>query len=305
MHALLDGWGPDRGCRRADRPINRNFYDRLRTLDRLRTFLGNADAARVIKADVVRWKQSMQEAGRHISTIRDDLSEMSAVWTWGISNGLLHTAENPFGGVSPRKAPTKKRHVRAFTADEARTILTTSRSETGFLRLLPWVFCLTGARVNEVMQATKEDVTSLNGVAVIRIHDEGLRRSVKNKDSRRAVSIHPGLAAEGFLSYVPSLPAQSPLWPDVLFGQRSTTAGKKLGIWLRGLRIIDPSVSPAHSWRHWFVDACRGVQMPAEVRSALTGHSAKMDESAAYGTAMGSFSGVLGKAMASGPARVS
>lgn len=98
------------------------------------------------------------------------------------------------------------------------------------------------------MQATKEDVTSLNGVAVIRIHDEGPGHSLKNKDSRWAVPIHPALVAEGFLSYVASLLARSPIWPDVardnLFGQRSTTAGKKLGIWPRGLGINDPSVSP-------------------------------------------------------------
>jgi hypothetical protein len=108
------------------------------------------------------------------------------------------------------------------------------------------------------------------------------------------VPLHPALIAEGFLDYVAALPAGAPLWPDVsrdgVFGQRSVIAGRQLGRWLRtDLDIGDPNISPNHSWRHWFIGACRRVAMPVEVRSAITGHSAKMDESAAYGDAMGSF----------------
>ena len=33
-----------------------------------------------------------------------------------------------------------------------------ARTETGFLRWLPWVLCLTGARLNEICQAVREDI---------------------------------------------------------------------------------------------------------------------------------------------------
>ncbi len=87
--------------------------------------------------------------------------------------------------------------------------------------------------------------------------------------------------AEGFLSYVDALPAGSDLWPDMAkdsFGRRSGTGGRRVGRWLRkDAGITDATISPNHSWRHAFIEACRRVVMPLEVRSALTGHSGQMD----------------------------
>jgi len=147
-------------------------------------------------------------------------------------------------------------------------------------------------------------------VPIIRIHDEGNGLTLKNADSRRTVPLHPALVIEGFLDYVAGLPDGAPLWPDVrpdaVFGQRSVTAGHKVGRWLRSnLGIKDPLISPNHSWRHWFIGACRGVVMPLEVRSAITGHSAKMDESAGYGDSMGTFVQVVARYIAMVPCPVS
>ena len=292
--ALLSGWALDRGWKMDAKPIPRALYDRQRTLERLADFLGHRDADAVTKADAVRWKEDIQGRGRTAATVRNDVSEMSAVWAWGIRNGKLRSSDNPFQGFLPPKAKKKSREPRAFTDEEASRILQAARQEKGFLRWLPWVLCLTGARLNEVCQSAKEDVGVQDGVHVIRIHDEGEGRTIKNEDSRRTVPIHPALIAEGFLAYVEGLPGGSPLWPDIepdkVFGLRSTTAGRKVARWLRGdLGITDKLISPNHSWRHWFIGACRRVVMPLEVRSAITGHSAKMDESAAYGDGMGTF----------------
>ena len=260
---------------------------------------------------MVRWKEDMQARGRAVPTIRNDISEMSAIWTAGIRNGKLPDSANPFVGVSPPKTKSKAPKRRAFTQEEACMILGRARAETGFLRWLPWVCCLTGARLTEVCQSVRADVTEIDGVPVLRIYDEGGDdgaevRSIKNEDSRRDIPIHPALIAEGFLTYVAGLPLGSPLFPDAKpdanFGQRSVTAGKRLGRWMKTeLGIRDPRISPNHSWRHWFTGACRGVQMNPEVRSALTGHSAKMDESAGYGDGMKSFIHVLAAAMAKVP----
>ena len=113
----------------------------------------------------------------------------------------------------------------------------------------------------------------------------------------------PPLIAEGFLDYIGNLPAGSSMWPDIepdaVFGLRSTTAGRKMARWLRTkLDVADPLISPNHSWRHWFIGACRKIVMPIEVRSAITGHSAKMDESAAYADGMGTFVQVVAGYMA-------
>jgi integrase len=294
---LLSGWARDHGYRLDVRPIERAAYDRLRTLERLASFVGHRDAAKVTKADAVRWKEEAQSRGLTAATIRNDVSEMSAVWRWAIRSGKLEV--NPFEGVAPPKEKRRKQHQRrAFTDAEAAAILTAARGKKGFMRWLPWVCCLTGARLSEVCQSVKEDVMEMDGVTVLRIHDEGDSddnpRWLKNEDSRRDIPIHPALTAEGFLDYVRRLPARSPLFPDArpdeVFGRRSTIAGRQISRWLKQeLKITDPRISPNHSWRHYFVSACRRVEMHPEVRSALTGHSAKMDESAHYGDGMGSF----------------
>lgn len=306
--AALAGWAADNGhTTKEGEKIKRALYDRVRTIERLGIFLGHKDAARVTKADAVRWKEAMREQSLSVLTIRNDLSEMSAIWKWAIKNDKL--AMNPFEGVAPPKP--KKRTVarRAFTNEEAVAILTAARGQRGCLRWLPWVCCFTGARLTEVCQSNKEDVAIIDGVRVLRIHDEGEDgevRSIKNEDSRRNIPLHPALVAEGFLDYVAALPAGSPLFPDAkpdkVFGQRGPEAGRKVGRWLKtALKLTDPKISPSHSWRHWFIGACRGVAMHPEVRSALTGHSAKMDESAQYGAGMGAFIKVLAEALATVP----
>jgi site-specific recombinase XerC len=123
---LLKGWARDHGFDLDARPIARAAYDRQRTLERLASFLGHRDAIKVAKPDAVRWKEEMQARGLAAATIRNDLSEMSAVWRWSIRNGKLEV--NPFEGVAPPKEKGKKRQRRAFTEAEAVTILTAARS---------------------------------------------------------------------------------------------------------------------------------------------------------------------------------
>jgi integrase len=307
--ALLEGWALDHGWRVDAKPVPRALYDRQRTLERFATFLGHRDADLVSKADAVRWKEDAMRRGLQSPTVRNDISEMSALWAWGLRNGKLRADMNPFEGTLPPKAAKQGRDVRGFTNAEAATILRAARQQKGCLRWLPWVLCLTGARLNEITQSDKADVTVQDAVNVIHIHDVGEGRSVKSADSRRTVPLHPSLVAEGFLDYVASLPAGSPLFPDVrrdaVFGQRSVIAGRRITRWLRKeLGMVDPRISPNHSWRHWFVGACRSVVIPLEVRSAITGHSAKLDESAGYGDGMTTFIRVLASHIAKVPCPV-
>lgn len=299
---LLNGWARDHGLDPHGQPIERALYDRKRTLERLAAFVGHRNAAAVGKSDAARWKEGMQIRRLSNSTIRNDISEMSAIWNWAIRNGKLK--DNPFAGVAPPKERSPKRKRRGFTDAEAAAILTASRELTGYMRWLPWVCCFTGARISEICQASKADIVEINGIPVLRVTNEGddeassAARSVKNEYSRRDVPLHPALVAEGFLDYVRDLPVGSPLFPDAapdrVFGRRSTTAGRKISRWLKAdLGITDQKISPNHSWRHFFISACRSVAMNPEIRSALTGHSAKIDESADYGDEMKTFVGLL------------
>lgn len=289
---IVKGWARDHGHDPEAKPIPRAFYDRHRTATRLIGFLGHDDAGRVTKADAVRWKESM--SGKSLATIANDISEMSAVWRWGISNGKV--PQNPFTGILPPKtARNRKATRRPFTEHEACTILAAARLEAGALRWLPWLLASTGARLSEACQGTKEDVLVRAGISFLRIHEDDeeraageAQRSVKNEGSERMVPVHSALTAEGFLAYVASLPDGSPLFPDIppdkMFGQRGTSAQKLVGRWLRNkLKITDKKISPSHSWRHWWIDRARIARMDPEVRNAITGHADDGNESHRYG----------------------
>lgn len=291
---IVKGWARDAGHDPDAKPTPGPYYDRFRTASRLAEFLGHREVVKVTKAEAVRWKEDAQAAGKAASTVANDISEMSAVWKWAMAHGKA--TENPFAGIlPPKKARKRKATRRPYTDHEAVSILSAARLESGALRWLPWVLAATGARLSEVCQGTKSDMIEREGLPFLRIHadDEDrtageARRSVKNEGSERMVPIHPCLVTEGFLTYVAGLPAGSPLFhdipPDQMFGRRGTSAQKIIGRWMRNkLKITDKKISPAHSWRHWWIDRARVAGMHPEVRNAITGHADDGNESHRYG----------------------
>ena len=131
--------------------------------------------------------------------------------------------------------------------------------------------------------------------ALVRHSSPSNGKASRYADSRRTVPLHPALIAEGFLNYVDTFR------PILLAGQTSSpmrcsdcdppqpAARYPDGCarrWASLIRLSAPTIL------HWFIGACRKIVMPIEVRSAITGHSAKMDESAAYGDLRGSRGGL-------------
>jgi Domain of unknown function (DUF6538) len=70
---------------------------------------------------------------------------------------------------------------------------------------LPLLALFTGARLEELGQARKEDVKDIDGVPVLEISDRGEGMSVKTESSRRRIRIHQALLDLAFLDYVESL----------------------------------------------------------------------------------------------------
>ncbi len=284
MEALVNAWAAENGTK------GRALYDRQRTAKSLAHFLGNDDAAKVTADDVVRWKETRLAAGRSTKTVANDIGELRPIWTWARRNRKLAFDDNPFAGLSPR---TKKRgglRVRGpFTEEEARRLLEAARAEhAASLHWLPWACCFTGARIGELAQSRKEDIRREgDGPWCIYIHEQGDGRTLKTPHSERMVPLHPTLLAEGFLRHVQSLPAGSPIFPDLKpdsFGSMGGTATKKLGRWVRRkVGIIDRSKDPAHAWRHRFEDQARRAGVPQNVTDALLGHLNAMNESEGYG----------------------
>ena len=281
---LLDGWATE------TQKSGKALYDRQRTVAAFVHHLGHNDAARVTADDVVAYKEARLAKGVTVKTVANDLNELSPIFTWAKRNKKLAFDQNPFAGIAPLKRTTATRQRDPYTVEEAHDLLVAARAQTGFLRWFPWLLCFTGARLGEVLQACKEDILPIEGVAdawALHIHANGQGRALKTPQSERHVPLHPALVAEGLLAYVASLDDKSPLFPGIgldKFGTRKGRGGNEHSEWVREVvGIKDKRKDPAHAWRHLFETRGRQARVPKDVRDALTGHKLAGNASDDYG----------------------
>ncbi len=150
---------------------------------------------------------------------------------------------------------------------------------------LPMVALHTGARINEICQINPQvDIGTDDGVPYFHITDETegderIRKSVKNKASRRRVPIHPDLISAGFTEYIEATKATGakllfPQWAPSK-RQASPNAEDWFGGFLSesGLRDDTPGrrVVGFHAFRSTFLN--RAKVLGVQGADNLTGHT--------------------------------
>lgn len=211
-----------------------------------------------------------------VASVINKLTTLSAFGGWLESNVDNVDAAN-FKTTFPRK--TDSQRMEPFSADEVRCILNAqafvgceserNQQKPGTHKIRDWRFWIpmiaafTGARLNEIAQLAVSDVTQVDGVWAFSITDGGEAQSLKNKQSRRQVPIHPQLIALGILDVhrqalevgEADLFYKIPLDRD---GRRSTNAGKVFRRFLTRIGVKTPeSLGGIHRWRHTLTDALR------------------------------------------------
>jgi integrase len=283
LRALFDGYVAERD------PAPATVKAWKRQLEAFITYLGHQDAANVMIADVVGWKEHLLtgagSGGRRLSakTVKDTyLSVIKTIYRWGYDNGKVRF--NPAQKVSvlaPRKQVTREK---GLNDQEAIAILKATLtgsppnlSEERKLarRWVPWICAYSGARVNEITQLRAEDVYKVRGVWVIRITPEA--GSTKTQQAR-TVAIHPHLLEQGFPAVVEG--KSGPLFYDpgrYRGGSSGNPQAKKVGEylarWVREIGVTDVKVMPNHGWRHRFKTQARLANMDPEIRDVIQGHS--------------------------------
>jgi integrase len=213
---------------------------------------------------------------------------LKTVFAWGKRERLIES--NPFPEVRisvPRKVT--ERETKAFSHQEARTILTASLTcddtKSYFERArrwVPWICAYSGARAGEI--------TQLRGIDVQKRGDDYFARLTpsagKMKTGKaRTIPLHEHLVAKGFLSFVTRANG-GPLFYNGEKTSAALSAGKKrprqspaeqmrsrLGSWVRALGISDPELSPNHAWRHTFKAQAARVGIDERYSDAITGHT--------------------------------
>jgi integrase len=284
LMGLVEGWWQE--ARAAGRkPSTYESYSK--TFAGLVSFLGHDDAIRVTRDDIVRFKDHRlttpsPRTGKAVSakTVKDsDLSGLKAVFDWAVMNGKL--AENPAAKITIKVGKRPRLRSKGFTDQEAKAILAAAlahkpgRENAGTAaakKWVPWLCAFTGARVGEIAQLRKQDVTQRGDLWVIRITPEA--GTVKTNEAREVV-LHTQLVELGFPEFVTASPdGHLFLTPAPDGTVRGPLRGLKnrLAEFARAI-VPDPHVAPNHGWRHRFKTIGMEVGIAPRILDAIQGQA--------------------------------
>lgn len=235
------------------------------------------------------WAREKVTPERAAVTVRDIwVNAARTVYEWAKGQRLV--GSNPFAAVVvtvPRKIRT--RDNKAFTADEAQTILRaamnitdTKRMSNAAKRWVPWLCAYSGARVGEVTQLRGIDIAQRGAFYTMYITPEA--GSVKTRKPH-TVPLHEHIVEQGFLEYVQRR-GKGPLFyqpvgksddeaADLMKPKRprSVKVRERLAEWVRKLGVTDPEVKPNHAWRETFKQIADRSGIPERVHDAITDHA--------------------------------
>ncbi|WP_245486054.1 DUF6538 domain-containing protein [Mesorhizobium sp. M7A.F.Ca.US.010.02.1.1] len=252
-------------------------------------FLDHDDAAKVTAKNVIAFKDHRlstpsPKTGKMISakTVKDsNLSALKVVFGWGVANGLV--AHNPAVGVTLKVGKPARHRSKGFSDEEAKTILAGALSHQqgqenpktfAAKRWIPWLCAFTGARVGELAQLRKQDVSLRGEVWVIRITPDA--GTVKTNEARE-VPLHQQVIDLGFPDFVQGAPSGHLfLNIDPSENIRGALRGLKNRLAEFGRTFVsDPNVAPNHGWRHRFKTIGMEAGIPPRILDAIQGQAAR------------------------------
>ena len=155
---------------------------------------GGRSAGSITPDEARDWIRGLVTSERSAHTVKKTyLNACKTVFGWALEHKLV--SRNPFADVKVTVAKRKQlRETQAFRPTEWRVVLATSLKvsdtnspDAAARRWVPWLCAYTGARVGEIAQLRKQDVTEREGVPSLLITPEA--GTVKGGRSR-AVPLH-------------------------------------------------------------------------------------------------------------------
>ena len=263
---------------------------------RFRRNLGGAAQARSHQTKPETWIRMLINSERSAHTVKKTyLNACKTVFGWALEHKLV--SRNPFADVKVTVAKRKQlRETQAFRPAEWRVVLAaslkvsdTNSPDAAARRWVPWLCAYTGARVGEIAQLRKQDVTEREGMPSLLITPEA--GTVKGGRSR-VVPLHEHLVSQGFLRFV-SDHVDGPLFYSLARRHKRQDRAKhkkppyaqvrqRLADWVRTLGVDDPHVQPNHAWRHTFKQIADRCGISERMSDYITGHAHK-SVGASYG----------------------
>ncbi|RWH69497.1 MAG: hypothetical protein EOQ86_30375 [Mesorhizobium sp.] len=286
LTSLVDGWWKESKAAGRKPSTYESYRDAFVYLAR---FLKHNDASKVTAKDVIAFKDHRlstpsPKTGKMVSakTVKDsNLSALKVVFGWGVANGLV--SHNPAVGVTLKVGRPARHRSKGFSDEEAKTILAGALSHPrgqenpktfAAKRWIPWLCAFTGARVGELAQLRKQDVSLRDDVWVIRITPEA--GTVKTNEARE-VPLHQQVVDLGFPAFVQEA-ASGHLFlkVDPSENVRGALRGLKNRLAEFGRTFVpDPNVAPNHGWRHRFKTVGMEAGIPPRILDAIQGQAAR------------------------------
>lgn len=244
---------------------------------------------RINRRMVVAFRDKLLEDGLAVGTVNAQLAYIGVLLGIAMDRGLVE-ANHAAGSALKEDKRTGEARRLPYTSTQALKVLTLTEKYRGTAPAKFWLPRLakwTGARLNELHQLRREDLTERDGIRGLLITDAGenapgVPMKLKNAGSRRWVPLHTEVAE--FWDWTMEQPggALFPARPNK-FGIVSDAYSKAYGRMLRDAAGIKDKRITFHSWRHMFADKCRAAGVADSVRYALMGH-AEQGAAGGYGS---------------------
>ncbi|MCK7615225.1 tyrosine-type recombinase/integrase [Roseibium sediminicola] len=254
-------------------------------IESLIAFVGHNDAQRITNKDVAAWVEHLinNENKAHSTVKKVHLTAVSGMLHWASDNGLIEPVQIKTRLKIPRQQLNRSK---GYTEEEVTQILRAAQAyapsaqskESMHLsnakRWLPWLIAFTGARIGELAQLRKEDVSERDGIRFLLLTPEA--GTIKSGQFRE-VPLHPQLIELGFLKFVDASKSGPLFHGQAKNGttsrQPAENTGKRLAAWLRAEGLTPDGVAPNHGFRHRFKTISIELGLPGRVVDAMQGHA--------------------------------
>lgn len=227
--------------------------------------LGDLDMRTHTRADLVAVREKLKE-GRKPRTVNKIITQLTTVLTWATDNGhipqafakklqIQKGAESSRIPFSPDQINALMEHANSLPADS-------------WHRWALSLGVITGARIGEIQQLTKEDFIEVDGVLIMDINVSG-GKSIKNKFSVRKVPLVEayGMDLGALKSFVERADGR-------LFSHTAPAFTGALNQRIREVLSIKTKAGLSfHSLRHHLAGAMKAAEVPLGTAQEVLGHS--------------------------------
>lgn len=246
------------------------------TCEVLSETLGELDLRTHTREDFQAVKRALLES-RMPSTVNKILARMSTVLAWGVNNGVIERAFDKKLKITKGADSSRE----ALLPEQVAELMAQAQGDGSWVRWSMSLGALTGARIGELHQLTKEDVRQVGDVWVIDINSRD-GKALKNRYSARLVPLVDGAYGfnlEKFLQFVEAKGAGARLFDHGYgyFSQRNNSFLRE------ALSLEADRVQSFHSLRHSMASRLKACGAPVGIAQDILGHSSQSISYDLYG----------------------